>query len=156
MSVVVISYFLNVDFRFWIVQLKPMSPLQVRIALRYLIPFALFYIMFAVVLHGQMRLSSGSLTKKMIVSMLVSSLGYLVLLLLLYVPLLGGGKLSVPDVRMTLYAIIAIPILPLFIIVSLISTYFYEKTGFVYVGAFINAMFITWFIVAAQSTVFAL
>jgi len=156
MSVVVISYLWNVDYRFWIVQLKPMSPLQLKIALRYLIPFALFYLMFAVVLHGQLRLSSGSLTKKMIVSMLMSSLGYLVLLLLLYIPLLAGGKLGVPDVRMTLYAIIAIPILPLFIIVSLISTYFYEKTGFVYVGAFINAMFIAWFIVGGQATIFAL
>jgi TM2 domain-containing membrane protein YozV len=57
---------------------------------------------------------------------------------------------------MVVDAVIAIQILPLFIIVSLISTYFYEKTGLVYVGAFINALFITWYIVAGQATSFPL
>ena len=156
LSVAVISYLWNVDFRLWIVQLKPMSPLQIKIALRYLIPFALFYLMFAVALHGQLSLSKGSLSKKMIVSMLVSSIGYLALLLLMYIPLFAGKALGVPDARMTLYAIIAIPILPLFIIVSLISTYFYEKTGLVYVGAFMNAFFITWYLVAGMATSFPL
>jgi pimeloyl-ACP methyl ester carboxylesterase len=154
LSVAVVSYLLNVDFRYWIVQLKPMSPLQIKIALRYLIPFTLFYLMFAVVLHGQLRLLSGSLTKKMIVNMLVSSIGYAALLLIMYIPLFAGKALGVPDPRMALYAIIAIPILPLFIIVSLISTYFYEKTGAVYVGAFLNALFVTWYLVAGMATSF--
>jgi TM2 domain-containing membrane protein YozV len=53
---------------------------------------------------------------------------------------------------MTLYIVVAMQLLPLFIIVSLISAYFYEKTGLVYAGAFTNAMFITWYIVASEAT----
>jgi TM2 domain-containing membrane protein YozV len=52
--------------------------------------------------------------------------------------------------------IVAVQLFPLFLIVSLISTYFYEKTGLVYTGVFVNAFFITWYMVAAQATHIAL
>ena len=153
LSVIVISYFFTVDFRFWVIPLKPMSPIQTKITLRYLLPFALFYLMFAVVLHGQMRSLKGGTAKRMVMSMIVAALGYLVMLLVLYIPLLTGGAVPViTDVRMTLYVIVAIQMLPLFVIVSLISSYFYEKTGLVYAGAFTDAMFITWYIVASEAT----
>lgn len=153
LSAVVISYFFTVDFRFWVIPLKPMSPIQTKIALRYLIPFALVYIMFAVVLQGQMRSLKGGTAKRMVMSMVVSALGYLVMLLALYIPLLAGGAVPIiKDLRMTLYVIVAIQMLPLFVIASLISSYFYEKTGVVYAGAFTNAMLITWYIVASQAT----
>ncbi len=152
LSVAVVSYFFTVDFRFWVIPLKPMSPIQTKIALRYLIPFALFYIMFAVVLQGQMRSLKGSTAKRMVMSMAVAALGYLVMLLVLYIPLLAGAVPIIKDLRMTLYVIVAIQMLPLFVIASLISSYFYEKTGLVYAGAFTNAMFITWYIVASEAT----
>jgi hypothetical protein len=148
-------YFFTVDFRFWIVALKPLSPGQFKIALRYVIPFILYYLMFAIVLHGQLRLSNASFSRRMIINMIVAAGGYLLLLLYVYIPLLAGGMLGIKDIRMVLYAIVAIPLLPLFIIVSLISTYFYEKTGLVYAGVFINAFLITWYIVAGQATSFA-
>jgi pimeloyl-ACP methyl ester carboxylesterase len=156
LSVVLISAIFTVDYRFWIMQLKPMSGLQFKIALRYIIPFLLFYLVFAVALHGQLRSAAGSLTSRMIKAVVVTSLGYLVLLLLLYVPLLSGGSLGMSDIRLTLYAIVAIQVLPLFIIVTFISTYFFEKTGLIYPGAFINALFLTWYIIASQATHFPL
>jgi hypothetical protein len=38
LSVMVISYFFTVDFRFWIMPIKPMSATQFKIALHYIIP----------------------------------------------------------------------------------------------------------------------
>jgi len=76
--------------------------------------------------------------------------------LLLYIPLFKGGPLGMPDIRLILYAIVAIQVLPLFMIVTCISTYFFEKTGLIYPGAFINALFITWYIIASQATHFPL
>lgn len=155
LAAISVSYFFTVDFRFWVIALKPLSLIQFKIALRYVIPFILFYLMFAVVLHGQLRLPDASFTRRMVIGMLVAAGGYLLLLLYVYVPLLSGGMLGVKSLYMVLYAIISIQILPLFIIVSLVSTYFYEKTGLVYVGVFVNAFFITWYIVAGQATTFA-
>jgi hypothetical protein len=153
---IIIAYFFTVDFRFWVIALKPLTLIQFKVALRYFIPFLLFYLMFAVVLHGQLRLPNASFKNRMIINMIIAGLGFLLLLLYTYVPLHTTGMLGIKDIRMALYAIIAIQMLPLFIIVSLISTYFYEKTGLVYAGAFINAFFITWYIVAGQATTFAI
>jgi hypothetical protein len=153
LAVLTVAYFFTVDFRFWVIPLKQMSLTQFKIALRYILPFALYYLMFAVVLHGQMRFPKASFAKRMIMSAVLSASGYLVLLLVLYVPLLIIGMVPIP-LSVTLYMIVAIQLLPLFILVSLVSTYFYEKTGLVYTGAFINAMFITWYIVASEATQF--
>jgi len=156
LSVVLIAGLFTVDYRFWIMQLKPMSWLQFKIGLRYLIPFLLFYLVFAVALHGQLRSAAGTFASRMIKAVVVTSLGYLVLLLLLYVPLFAGGPLGISDIRLILYGIVAIQVLPLFMIVTFISTYFFEKTGLIYPGAFMNALFLTWYIIASQATHFPL
>jgi len=156
-ALLIASFFFTVDFRFWILALKPFSPLQFKIALGYFIPFVLFYLVFALVLHGQLRSSTGSLARKMTSSALIGALGYLLLLLFIYVPLLAGGTIGfglLPETNHALFSIVALQLLPLFVLVSLISTYFYEKTGLIYPGAFINAMFITWYMVAGTATVF--
>jgi len=79
-----------------------------------------------------------------------------VLLLLLYVPLFAGGPLGIPDIRLILYAIVAIQVLPMLMIVTFIWTYFFEKTELIYSGAFINALFLTGHIVAFRATHFPL
>ncbi len=152
LSVVIVSALFTVDYRFWIMQLKPMGLTHFKIALRYVIPFLLFYLVFAVALHGQLRSAAGSLKGRMTKAVIVTSLGYFLLLLGMYLPLFAGKPLGVvPDPQLILYAIVAIQVLPLFVIVTFISTYFYEKTGLIYPGALINALFITWYIVASQA-----
>ena len=147
------AYFFKTDFRFWVVALKPLSLTQFKIALRYIIPLAIYYLMFAVVMQGQMRSAAGSFKKRMIVSAILGAGGYFLLLLYIYGGLLILGMVPL-NPAFALYEVVAMQLLPLFIIVSLISAYFYEKTGLVYAGAFINAMFITWYIIAGQATQF--
>jgi hypothetical protein len=43
---------------------------------------------------------------------------------------------------------------PLFAIAAMVSTYYYRKTGHIYTGAFLNAMLVTWIVVAGQATHF--
>ncbi len=157
LSLLVASFIFTIDFRFWILALKPLSALQLQIALGYLIPFILFYIVFALVGHGQLRLVKGSLTKRMTVGALLGSLGYLLLLAFIYVPLLSGGMTGFGLLTTTnhaLFAIVALQLFPLFVVVSLISTYLFEKTGLVYPGVFVNALFITWYMVAGTATLY--
>ncbi len=151
------AFFFNTDFRYWIVALKPMSPLQFKIALGYLLWFILFYMMFAVVLHGQLRPATGSLAKRMIVSATIGALGYLGLLLFIYISLFAGGTIGfglLTETNHALFSIVALQLFPLFILVSLISTYFYEKTGLIYPGVFVNALFIAWYVTAGTATLF--
>lgn len=157
LALALMAFFFNVDFRYWIVALKPFSPLQFRIGLGYLAWFILFYLIFAVVMQGQLQRPQDSLVKKMIVAAVIGAAGYLVMLLYIYIPLFAGGTICFglePTTNHALFSIVALQLVPLFVLVSLISAYFFEKTGLIYPGAFVNAFFITWYMTAGTATVF--
>ncbi len=148
------DYFFKVDFRFWIVALKLMSPLQFRIFLGYLVPFAVFFLVLGMELHGEMRRITPTgqpikLWQAMLINVGLLIAGLVVLLLIQYIPLFLGGPLGFP--AEPLLGIIAIQFVPILAIVALISTYYFRKTGHIYVGAFLNAIFVTWYIVAGQA-----
>jgi hypothetical protein len=104
------------------------------------------------VLHGQLRRDELSLRREMSLNMLLLSVGFIALLLVQYIPLFGGGVLPLGE---SLLTIVAWQFVPLMIVIAAVSTYCFRKTGRVYVGAFINALFVTWYIVAGQATQFA-
>jgi len=146
------------DFRIWVFAVKLMSVLQFKIFLCYLIPFAFYFLMSGLVLHGELRLGrkdGSDLTgwKEMLINIVLMIGGYILFLLFQYLPLFSGGTMAIPDLHLA--SIVMFQFLPIFTIVALVSTYFYRQTGHVYVGSFINAMLVTWIIVAGQATHFA-
>jgi pimeloyl-ACP methyl ester carboxylesterase len=156
--VATVDWVFKTDFRLWVVALKSMNFLQFHIMLAYLIPFAFFFVVSSVVLQGQMRQvrADGSpigLGRAIVVNGALLALPIVVMLLIQYIPLMGGNPLPLSEPLLT---IVGIQFVPLLIIVAAISTYFYRKTGTVWTGAFINALFITWYIVAGQAVQFPL
>ena len=140
------------DFRFWVVAIKLMSSLHFRMFLGYLPFFVFFFVVLGVALHGQLRRSSTvPAWREMLGNVALLVLGFIVLLLIQYLPLMAGGPLPLGEPLLT---IVAFQFVALLAIVGVVMTYFFRKTGFVYVGAFISAIFITWVIVAGQATHF--
>lgn len=138
------------DFRFWVVAVKPMSSLHFRIFLGYLPFFTVFFLMLGVALHGQHRPEGAvSLSREMIGNVGLLVLGFFVLLLVQYVPLLTGGTLPIAEPLLT---IVAFQFIPLLTIAGVIMTYFYRKTGTIFAGAFTSSILITWIIVASTAT----
>ncbi len=137
------------DYRIWVFAIKPMSLLHFGMVLRYLIPFVFYFLIIGLVLHGEMRRDAAG-WKEMVVNILLMVGAYVVFLLGQYIPLFSGGTLLLPEAHLP--TILLIQFLPIFTIVALVSTYFYRKTGHVFVGSFINAMLVTWIIVAGQAT----
>jgi pimeloyl-ACP methyl ester carboxylesterase len=146
------DFLFKIDFRFWVVALKLPSLLQTRVMLSYLVPFIFFFVVQGAVLHGQLRRDELSLRREVSLNMLLLSVGFIALLLVQYIPLFGGGVLPLGE---SLLTIVAWQFVPLMIIIAAVSTYCFRKTGRVYVGAFVNALFVTWYIVAGQATQFA-
>jgi pimeloyl-ACP methyl ester carboxylesterase len=147
------------DYRFWVFAIKPMSVFQFGIFLAYLIPFMFYFLIAGMVLHGELRPGGGtqgdpSLGKEMVINVLLMILGYVFFLMYHYIPLFAGGSLGVTNRWSPLYGIVLFQFLPIFAIVALVSTYFYRKTGHVFVGSFANAMVVTWIVVAGQATHF--
>jgi hypothetical protein len=73
-----------------------------------------------------------------------------ILLIIQYLPLLSGGTLAIAS--QPLLSIVAFQFVPLLFMVGVVSTYCFERTGNIYTGAFINGIFITWYMVAGTAT----
>ena len=61
------DFFFKTDYRFWVFAVKLLSPLQLRIALSYFIPFLFYFFMLNLVLFAQLRKDSISLGKEILV-----------------------------------------------------------------------------------------
>ncbi len=140
------------DFRFWVFAVKPMSPLHLRMALVYLLPFVLFFGAYGAVISGQLR-RDGSTTGTVLRAVALSTLGFAALIAWQYTPLFMGGTLASPTE--SLWSIIAFQFLPIMTIVGAVTAYFHERTGHIYLGAFLSAMLVTWIVVASQATHYA-
>jgi pimeloyl-ACP methyl ester carboxylesterase len=151
------DWLFKTDFRLWVVALKPMSFLHFHIFLAYLIPFAFYFLISGMALNGQLRQvqpdgSPVTLRRAMLVNALLLAGGIFLMLLLQYIPLMTGSTLPLSE---SLLTIVSIQFVPLLFIVGLLQTYFFRITGRIYVGAFICALFVTWYIVAGQAIQFA-
>ncbi|MDT0306470.1 alpha/beta fold hydrolase [Streptomyces sp. DSM 44917] len=140
------------DFRIWVAQLHLMDALHFRIFLTYLLPFAFFFVVLGTVLHGQFRPSGAerSLRREMAANAGIVVAGLAVLIVVDYVPLLAGGTLAVPT--QPLLIIVAFQAVLMLAVAALLSTYFFRATGSVLPGAFVNAVLITWNLVAGTAT----
>jgi hypothetical protein len=135
-----------------------MSWSQFVMMLAYILPFLLFFVANGVVLHGQFRLRASHMESKtawkwFAANFSINALGLIVLILIQYIPLFASGQLYWPT--QSLLGIVAFQFVPVNLVVSLISTFFYRKTGTIYAGAFTNALWVTWYIVAGQATQYA-
>jgi pimeloyl-ACP methyl ester carboxylesterase len=147
----------DTDYRFWVFAVKPMSAFHFGMFLEYLIPFCFYFLIAGMLLHGQLRrgkADGSDLTgwKEMVINIILMIGGYILFELYHYIPLFNGGTLGVTTRWAPLYGIVMFQFLPIFTIVALVSTYFYRRTGHIYVGSFINAMVVTWIVVAGQAT----
>ncbi|MEX1032180.1 MAG: alpha/beta fold hydrolase [Cellvibrionaceae bacterium] len=148
------GWLLTVDFRFWVVALKLMSPTQLQIFLYYLPGFVLFFLVFSATFNGPLRRSSASghddnPGKAMAINGFIACGGFIGLLLLEYTTLFSTGELLFGEPLLT---IVAIQFVPLLAIAACISTFCFRLTGRSYLGAFVNALLVTWYIVAGQAT----
>ena len=143
--------FFKVDFRLWIISLMPMSPERFQAYLGYLIPYCIVYASQAVLLAGLLRVREGkaSVGMEMLTNSIVLVLGAVIWLLLLYGPLFAGGKIIYASDPIGVTAagmggIYYIPLLLFWPLAASLYTYFFRKTGRVFVGVFIVTLFAVW------------
>jgi hypothetical protein len=142
---------MHVDFRLWVVTLKVTNLWHFPYMVAYAIPLALYFLATSVVLHGTLRPQNGeaTLSREMITNMLILVVGIVGMLALFYIPLEWFGAGAVAGNGMVMINGISLVVLvPTF---AGLITYFFRKTGHVYVGAFLCAFFLAWYLVAAET-----
>jgi hypothetical protein len=145
----------KIDFRFWIVGLKLMSPKQFLIFLIYLVPVTAFFVIALHVLHRNFSTMGAGRGALYLTNMLALTLGFFVLLIVQYGTLWLSGKLinPLPDPGFVpLSTIIAIQFVPLLAIAAVIATFTWRRTGSSLPGALICSLFVTWYVVAGTAT----
>ena len=150
--VIAADFLFKIDFRFWVVALKPMSLVQAKIALVYLVPFTLFFVLALRGLHAGLSVAGDNRMVQYLSNIGAMAFGFLVFLAVQYGTLLVSGHLF--SMNEPLNTVIAMQFLPLLAIVAFLSTFAYRRTGSYLPGALINALFVTWYIVAGQATQF--
>jgi hypothetical protein len=144
-----------VDFRAWVVALMPMDPVRFDAFLGYLIPFAIYFVPQGILFAAFLRVRQGQagLAREMIVNAVMLTLGVVVWLLLMYVPIMAGGVTifgtgPLGPTAAGLGAIYYIPLVVLWPLVTSLYTYFFRKTGKVYTGIFLVTLFMVWYLAA--------
>jgi pimeloyl-ACP methyl ester carboxylesterase len=144
----------KVDFRYWVVALKPMGGSQFVAFLIYLVPFTVFCLVACRGLHAMLPQSNRSVISTYALNLLALTLGMILLVVVEYGVLFTTGGLYLPTGKPieALGAILAIQFIPLLAIIAVISTFTYRRTNSYLPGALISGLFITWYIVAGQAT----
>ena len=144
-----VGYLFGTDFRFWVFAMKLPTPTQFRIALVYLVPLTLFFLALELLLHGQLRTGDRSFRAALAHNWVAVVAGFVLLLVVQYGVLLTG---SPPPVVQPLLAVLAVQFVALLSIVTAVSTYFFRRTGRVWVGAFVNSLLVALVLVAGTAT----
>lgn len=142
----------HIDARLWNISLRVLNGTRVLRFLKYLVPFAVAFIILSANLFGTLRAKGGELSvcKEILINVALLAPWYLVWAIWFgpFAWLKANGAL--PSFSGMMYAFFwASPLtMGLF---AVVTTYFNRKTGRVYLGAFVIAMVITWIMVGGFS-----
>lgn len=151
-SALLAQSYLHVEFRYMWSFFRVLSPTRFLQFLLYLIPIYIFFKYNAgLFLFGQARIGeTGSEGKTILKQWIYGSYNMLsaliVLWILEYIPmfLFGTPPLLGGLLYFWLIGIFLMSIIPQFLVIYLLMTIFYRKTGRIYLGSFIGAMITTW------------
>ncbi|OYU14021.1 MAG: alpha/beta hydrolase [Alphaproteobacteria bacterium PA4] len=139
----------SVDFRFWVVALKPLGPDQVRIALVYLLPITFAQIVTLDAL-GRLAVATDGRFRRYGAAMLALAAGFLLLLAVDYGMFFVTGQL--PTAFDPLTTVIAIQFVPLLAAIAAIGSFTRARTGDAASGGLLCGLLVTWYVVAGTAT----
>jgi pimeloyl-ACP methyl ester carboxylesterase len=144
-----VAAWFTVDFRFWVVALKPLSADQFRSALIYLVPITFAQIVTLGALGRLAVVGDGRVTRYGSATMALAA-GFILLLVVNYGIFFATGRL--PTAFDPLTTVIAIQFVPLLAITAIIGTFTWHRTGSAVPGGLLCGLFVTWYVVAGTAT----
>ncbi len=149
-AVTALAGLLAVDFRFWVVALKPFSGRQALAALSYALPFTAFV---TIAFRGLTGLATGHGRAHYGWAAGALASGFLIVTGVQYAMLFATGALPLPFEALN--AIVAIQFVPLLLGLGVLAVHTWRRTGSYAPGGLIGGLFITWYMVAGTATHFA-
>jgi dienelactone hydrolase len=149
LALVVSDAVFKTDFRFWVLGLKPLDGRHLGLFLVYLAPFTLFSLLALRGFGPSLAVTGEGGLIAALTGAAAFSLGFVVLLGVQYLHMAATGLLLTPDEPLN--TIIAFQFVPILAVVGVIAAVTWRLTGDYAPGAFICALFLTWYIVAGTA-----
>ncbi|GHU96818.1 hypothetical protein FACS189483_00880 [Spirochaetia bacterium] len=134
------NFFFHVDFRSFVIGFMPLTLSKFQALCAYFVFFAVFALCNALALNASYRFTDGSFLKTAIFSILANVCGMVVLIIIGYGGMRILGYLPFKSTGWSLRIIQAMSFLVFLPLAALLNTWFYKKTGSIYMGATITAL----------------
>jgi pimeloyl-ACP methyl ester carboxylesterase len=151
-TLAVCGFLFTVDFRFWVLALKLLGRTQWPAFFAYLLPFTVFFLFVLRGLHSAITRATARPATQYLINVVALAGGFAAFVKIQYGLLLTTGSMWTFFDNDVLRTIIAIQFVPLMSIVAIIATFTYRRTNSYLPGAFVCALFVTWYVVAGQAT----
>lgn len=148
-SLLLVDGLFKVDYRFWVVGLKPLNAARAAELPVYLALWTVFFLIALRALAANVTVRGEGPIAQIGWSKAAMSLGFLVLVVWEYATLFATGLLGTP--AEPLNVIVAIQFVPLLAIVGVIAAFTYRRTNSYVPGALICALLISWYITAGTA-----
>ncbi len=148
-SLALVDHLFKVDYRFWVLGLKPLDAVRAMQLPGYLILWSVFFLVAmrafaaAIPVKGEGPMAALGWGKT------AMALGFLVLVVWEYATLFATGLLATPTEPLNV--IVAIQFVPLLAIVGVIGAWTYRRTNSYVPGALICAVLVSWYITSGTA-----
>ena len=149
LSLVLVDALFQVDYRFWVLGMKPLSADRALIVIPYVLLWTAYFLVSLRALAG-LAVRGDGLGTHLATAMGALALGFLSLVIFQYAGLFGTGVLTIPSEPLN--TIVAIQFVPLLAVVGLIAAYAWRRTNSYVPGALICALLIAWYVSSGTAT----
>jgi pimeloyl-ACP methyl ester carboxylesterase len=148
-ALVIVDQVFKVDFRFWVVGLKPLSPQRAAEWPAYLVLWTVFFALSLRSFCANIPVKGEGALAAMAWGKIAMAGGFMVLVAWQYATLFGTGLLATPIEPLNV--VIAIQFVPILAFVGVTAALTYRRTNSYVPGALICALIVSWYITAGTA-----
>jgi len=149
LSLVLVDGLFKVDYRFWVLGLKPLDATRALQLPAYLVLWTLFFLVALRALAINLPVRGEGLIAQVGWAKTAMAGGFLVLVVWQYATLFTTGLLATPTEPLNV--IVAIQFIPLLAVVGAIAAFTWRRTNSYVPGAFICALLISWYVTSGTA-----
>jgi len=149
LSLVLVDALWHVDFRFWVLGLKPLDARHAVMAIPYFVLWAVYLLIAIRALTANLAVRSEGFIVQHGLWKIAMCLGFVVLLIYEYGTLFTTGLLATPSEPLN--TIVAIQFVPLLATIGALAAFTYRRTNSYVPGALICAALLAWYVTAGTA-----
>lgn len=148
-SLALVDHLFKVDYRFWVLGLKPLDATRAMQLPGYLILWSMFFLVAMRAFAASIPVKGEGLLAALAWGKIAMALGFAVLVIREYVTLFSTGLLATPTEPLNV--IVAIQFVPLLAVIGIIGAWTYRRTNSYVPGALICALLISWYVTSGTA-----